>query len=105
MNHRTAPLNSFKSYEEFEAAMFQELGIASSALRLKRAIVSCSMKHRVQDGSERQALKTIFAGKTGKERVALVRANKERIRSYLGLTHGREGQRVTKRGFLRTSLK
>jgi hypothetical protein len=93
------PLRSGETFEEFEQRLARNLGLSCSLATLRKAEASLPKRligsvkaHGSTPAtpalSEKQQLEQMFAGKSTTERMALVRANKARIRAYLGLPAG-----------------
>jgi hypothetical protein len=92
------------SYEEIEKQIARDLGLSCSMAHLRRVLASAGKLKQRGASEERTELDQMLAGKTGAERLRLVRVNKERIRNFLGLTPKASGQmsaggRITHRRF------
>ena len=88
MKHHSSRFPLAGSYEDVEAQIARELGLTCSMSTLRQATASGGGQIRLSQAKpadERQEIERMFAGKSLKERLALYRANKDRVRRFLGL--------------------
>ncbi|MEJ1973202.1 MAG: hypothetical protein WDM96_12295 [Lacunisphaera sp.] len=99
-HHSTISLNM--SFEDIEKQLARDLGLSCDLETLRKATASMPRAQRQQQRSpvsEREAMEQMFAGKSMSESLALYRANKDRVRSFLGLTPAKvSGKAASKPG-------
>ena len=89
--HATISLNM--SFEDIEKQLARDLGLSGDLETLRKATALSTPRQQQRQSkpaSEREAMEQMFAGKTMSESLALYRANKDRVRRFLGLTTAKE---------------
>ena len=89
MKHHSSRVSLEGSYEDIERQIARDLGLSCSLASLRQATASLEKRQRQplsNSSEERLEIERMFAGKSLGESLALYRANKERVRRFLGLT-------------------
>lgn len=76
------------TYEAFEAQLARDLGLSCSLDRLRHITNTAKACQSINAAKEERDLDRLFAGKTRRERIALIQASRERVRKFLGLRSG-----------------
>jgi hypothetical protein len=89
MKQHSSRLSIQGSYEDFEKQLARDLGLSCSLDSIRGATASFERRRlqpQNESPTEREQVERMFAGKSMSESLELYRANKDRVRRFLGLT-------------------